>query len=281
MKKYLEMFGLTVLICFSFFLTEKTSDLIKDNDYLMTIIKEKSLELEISSVDAVIKGDEIIPGLSGKIIDIEQSYQVMKKTGIYHNQLLVYKEIEPSISIEENYDKYVVSGNSNKKMVSFIFKVEQGSEINNILNVLDDYQVSANFFIDGKWLEKNYELLQKITSKKHVVGNLGYLNNYEHENNYWIISNIKRNTNQKKYYCYCEEKNENILKKCIEEKQYTILPKVVINANLLTETKKNIEPGSIISVVINNNNLSQLANTIEFVIAKGYTIVNLDTLLDE
>lgn len=281
LKKSLEIFGLSVLICFSFFLTEKTTLLMKDNDSIMTTIKENSREFEILSIDALITDDEIIPGISGKVVDIEKSYQSMKKAGIYHEQLLVYEEIEPTISLEGTYDKYVVSGNKSKKTISLIFKVESGDEIDSIITVLESKQVGANFFIDGKWLEENSNKLTEISSKKHVIGNLGYLKNYEHENNYWVVSNIKRNTNQSKYYCYCEEKRDAVLKKCAEEKQYTILPKIVVSNNLLLEVKKNIESGSIIAIEVNEENLSQLSNTIDFIESKGYKIVNLDTLLEE
>lgn len=247
----------------------------------MTTIKEKSVDLKINSVDAIIEEDEIIPGISGKVVDIEQSYQAMKKVGMYHTGLLVYKEIEPAISIEEQYDKYVISGNKNKKMISLIFKVESDDKIDSILKLLDNYKISVNFFIDGKWLEGNSGFLREISSKGHVVGNLGYLKDYEQENNYWAVSYIKRNTKQSKYYCYSEEKNNKTLESCTSSKQYTILPKVVITSNLLVETKKSIESGSIISIDVNDNNISQLTNTIDFIKAKGYDIVNLDTLLEE
>ena len=59
LKKSLEMLGLAVLICFSFFLTEKTTIIMKENDSLMTTVKEKSKELEISSINAQIIHDEL------------------------------------------------------------------------------------------------------------------------------------------------------------------------------------------------------------------------------
>ena len=95
------------------------------------------------------------------------------------------------------------------------------------------------------------------------------------------VTNIKRNTNQNQYYCYCEEKNDSILKLCADNKEYTILPKIVISNNLLLEVKKIIEPGIIISIEINENTENQLSNMIDFVISKGYQIVNLDKLLEE
>lgn len=281
LKKSLEMFGLAVLICFSFILTDKTSTMIKENDVIMATIKENSSELESASVNAKITDDEIIPGLSGKQVDIESSYQAMKKIGKYHSSLLVYKEISPTVSLEEHYHKYVTGGNPSKKAVSFIFKIYYNEEIASVLEILKQYDVKANFFLDGKWLENNNGQLQTIISNNHIVGNLGYNNHYGDENDYWAISNIKRNTKQEKYYCYCETKNSSVLETCAGSNQYTILPSIIIDDNLLMNVKQKLQAGSIISVAITDYNLKELGVTFDYIRSKGYEITTLDILLDE
>ena len=53
LKKTLEMIGLPILICFSFILTEKTTNVMKENDSIMTSVKEnkEALEKAISDID--------------------------------------------------------------------------------------------------------------------------------------------------------------------------------------------------------------------------------------
>ena len=50
LKKIFEMMGLSILICFSFVLTEKTAKIFKNEDKIMMTIKENSPDLEIESI---------------------------------------------------------------------------------------------------------------------------------------------------------------------------------------------------------------------------------------
>ena len=70
LKKTLEMIGISILICFSFILTEKTTNVMKENDSIMTSVKENKDILEIPSINAKINEDEIVPGISGRVVDI-------------------------------------------------------------------------------------------------------------------------------------------------------------------------------------------------------------------
>ena len=119
MKKFFECIGMITLVCVSFFFTEKTARVVKETDEIMVEIK-KAAETHINkSEDAIIKGDTIIPGIYGGIVDEGKSYEKMKRVGSYQENLLVYKKIAPSISIEKNFDKYIISGNPQKNMVTY------------------------------------------------------------------------------------------------------------------------------------------------------------------
>ena len=277
LKKRLEMLGLGILICFSFILTEKTSTMIKDNDEIMTSIKERQLEFEYDSVDAKIVNDEIIPGISGKIIDIEESYQAMKQVGIYKDNLMVFKYISPAISINDNYDKYIVSGNTSKKQVSIIFKIDNDQNIDNIVNILNNKEIPANFFVNYEWSKNNVDTIKNISTKGHVIGKL----ESNKDTAQLLQSIIKINTSQKQYYCYSEEKNEELLNNCSNNKEYTILPSLVIDNSLLSNVMNNIKSGSIISITVNKYTLKELSNTVDYINSKGFKIVNLDVLLEE
>ena len=124
MKKFFEYIGMISLACFSFFFTEKTVNVVKEADNIMIEIK-KAVEMnKTESIDAIIKEDTIIPGIYGKVVDEEKSYQKMKRVGSYQENLLVYKQQKPNIQLKNQYDKYIISGNPKKNMVSLIFLVK-------------------------------------------------------------------------------------------------------------------------------------------------------------
>ena len=74
MKKFFESLGLITLVCFIFFYTEKNTSVVKELDDIMIKIKEVSPNYATKVIDAIIEGDTIIPGISGKEVDINTSY---------------------------------------------------------------------------------------------------------------------------------------------------------------------------------------------------------------
>ena len=50
-----------------------------EQDEIMVKIKEEENNLNINPINAIIENDTIIPGNTGKDIDIEASYKSMKK----------------------------------------------------------------------------------------------------------------------------------------------------------------------------------------------------------
>jgi hypothetical protein len=104
--------------------TEKTASVIKENDPLMIKIKEEAPKYIVKATDALINNDTIIPGLYGKEVDISKSYNSMKRIGDYASSLLVYDEVDLKVSLKGKYNKYVVSGNPVKNMISLIFLVD-------------------------------------------------------------------------------------------------------------------------------------------------------------
>ena len=83
MQKLYKVVGVLLLGLFSFFYTEKVIDLIRESDPIMRNIKKSESDYKIDPVDAKIKDNKIIPGISGKVIDYDSSYKKMKKYGTY------------------------------------------------------------------------------------------------------------------------------------------------------------------------------------------------------
>lgn len=70
----------------------------------------------------------------------------------------------------------IYNGNRDSNNIALMFNVYWGTEyLNDILDVLDKYNVKCTFFVGGQWVEKESELLKKIYKKGHEIGNHGYL----------------------------------------------------------------------------------------------------------
>ena len=59
--------------------------------------------------------------------------------------------------------------------VSLMFNVYWGTkEVYGILDVLDEYEAKATFFIGGSWADDNVDCLTEIASRGHELGSHGY-----------------------------------------------------------------------------------------------------------
>ena len=59
--------------------------------------------------------------------------------------------------------------------ISLMFNVYWGTkEVGGILDVLDEYEAKATFFIGGSWADDNVECLKEIASRGHELGSHGY-----------------------------------------------------------------------------------------------------------
>ena len=97
----------------------------------------------------------------------------------------------------------------------------------------------------------------------------------------WIDNKIKIETKQKNYYCYNKQESEENLKQCIKRQNYTIRPNITIKNNPLKEIKKQLAPGSIIELPINDKVNNELELIIKYINTKGYQIKNLEENLSE
>ena len=282
MRKFFSVIGILTLAIVSFIYTDKTMEVAKNFDEIMTTIKEVSKEYYTDPIDGMIIDNlTFVPGISGKEVDTNNSYKKMKKFGEYNDKLLEYKEIKPKNKLEDNLDKYIISGNPNKQMISLIFIVNENSNIDNLLNILENKNIKANFFVDGYWLEKNNELLTKIINKDYIIGNLSYNMDYQNNAFAWMDTIIKRISKEKYGFCYSEEENINNLQICSMNKNFTIKPSIIVKKYPLKEIKEQISNGSIISIPCNQIVEQELPTIINYINSRGLEIVNLKTLLRE
>lgn len=280
MKKIFTIIGFITLISLSFIYTEKTANLLIDNDELMMMIKETSSEYKVESIDGKVIDNIFIPGINGLEVNNKKSYKSMKKYGIFNPNLLEFNEISPKNKLKNNYDKYIVSGNSTKNMVSLIFIINKDDNIDEIIDILNKKEVKANFFVDGYWFEENNDKVTSLIKGGHVVGNLSYNLNYNDGAFVWMDTIIKKIGKQKEGYCFAKEENEENLKICALNKNFTIKP-TIITENYTTTIKEKLTSGSIISFEITESLKKELPVIINYIKLKGYTIDNLNNLLSE
>lgn len=281
MKKFFECIGMITLVCFSFFFTEKTAGVVKESDQIMIEIKKVASTHQIHSENAIIKENTIIPGIYGQIVDEEKSYEKMKRVGSYQENLLVYKKIAPQISIEKNYNQYIISGNPKKNMVTLLFLVDEKTDTSKIEKIIHQKGIKASFFVDGNWFEKNNDKILEWIEKDYTIGNLSYHMDYTDSSFIWMDTIIKKVGNQKTSFCYNIKPDQKALDICAINKNYTIRPTLVVEQNPLLEIKKALSPGSIISLPINGTVIRELPVIIEYIKGKGYSIENLYHHLQE
>lgn len=279
LKKSLSYLGVFVLVCFSFFYTDKAVDIVKRNDPIMKTILENSESLKVDPVNAIIDSDEVITGLNGKKVNVDKSYQNMKKVNRYLESMIVYDEIIPDVNLE--YDKYVIKGNEIKNQVALVFKVDDTININKVSEILNDKNMAATFFIDGYVVENNMDLVLELVEDGNEIENLGYDGIYSSEKLKWTNNMIESLTKENANYCYTEYKDSNILDLCSKNKMYTIKPTITANNYPFLTVKKNLESGSIISFDLSDKTVKELASIISYITQKGYHIVTLEELISE
>lgn len=281
LKKYTSYLGVLVLACFSFYYTDKAVDIVKRNDPIMKSILANSSNYYVDPVSAIINGDELITGMNGKKVNVDESYQNMKKLDEYNESMLVFDEVVPDISLYSNFNKYIVSGNSTKNQVALVFKISDAHYIETINNILLDKNVLASFFMDGSVVETNMEDVLELSSNGYQIENLGYDGEYTMERFGWTNNMISSLTNKDTKFCYTDYKSSEILNLCSNYQMHTIKPTVSVNNYPFTTVKNELESGSIISFNLTEQTLKELPSIISYIKQKGYELVTLNELINE
>ncbi len=148
----------------------------KHQDKLYEEIGAKAKEYNIPPQNAEIhKVWKAIPGYNGLEVDIDESYRKMKEKGFFDQKLLVYRQVKPSVHLDDLQAEPIYRGHPDKPMVSFIINVAWGNEyIPDMLETLNKYHVKATFFLEGRWVKENPDMAMMIVDAGHEVGNHSY-----------------------------------------------------------------------------------------------------------
>jgi hypothetical protein len=193
--------------------TEQTTTVVSDMDEIMIEIKAKKDEYKSEAIDAIIEENTIIPGISRREVNINKSYKIMKDNGYFSNKLFVFDYTKPKISLSDNIDKYIIKGNPNKRMVSLIFKIETDENIKDLLNIINNYNVNASFFVNYNWFTNNNELVSTMISNGHTVYPL--VEDYSSSEFEWMDMVLKKINKQSTVFCYNTKNNQDNLKNCV------------------------------------------------------------------
>ena len=275
------MIFVILLVIFSFYYTEKAIILLESNDPIMKEIKDKGKSREEDAINAKVEGDYLIPGYNGLVIDLETSFNKMKGYGSYNEALLVFEEVEPTISIDDYYDKYISSGNGISTNIALVFTVDDSSYTDNLLDILKEMNAVGTFFIDGKFTDNNTSFVSQAVVNGNEVEVLSYDKAFDELLFKASIDKIKTLTSTTPKYCYATYDNEEVLNLCSKLSMHTIIPTLRLDSNIYSDAKGNLRSGSIISVKLTEENVKELKVLINYIKQRGFTLVTLDTLLNE
>lgn len=148
----------------------------KPKNSLYDEIAAKAVEYSIPAQDAKIDPVwKAIPGYNGIAVDVEASYKKMKSGKKFNEEKLVFKQVEPKVKLGDLPPAPVYKGHPDKPMVSFIINVAWGNEyLSGMLATLKNHNVTASFFLEGRWVKNNPELARLIMDAGHEVGNHSY-----------------------------------------------------------------------------------------------------------
>lgn len=182
-----------ILFIFSIFYSKNTLNYLKSKDKIMIKIKNDAPLYKKNYIEGLKTKRTIIPGVNGKIIDIDKSYKKMKRLGYYNKDLLVFKEIKPNILLKNNLDKVIIQGNQSINKISLIFIINNINEYNSINNILSTYNIKSNYILNNKLLNNEYCITYNLSidkncklQKKNTILIKNIINNY-------YLSNIKNN----------------------------------------------------------------------------------------
>lgn len=178
-KKYFKYIGLISICLLSFYYTEQVALYVKNKNPIMQSIKNVSESYHTESINcSIIEDTYIIPGYNGKYVNLDKSFYNMVTTE-YNEELLVFNQIKPNISLEDNLDKIIIRGNHNKQAVSLLFE-----NINYLSKYMLNKKYLVNILIEEEIYTDKYELInnskQISTYKridKKINNNLCYTNN--------------------------------------------------------------------------------------------------------
>ena len=256
MKSLFKYIGIFAILLFSFYYTEKMSNIVINNSSLMQEINQIASDYNITPVSAVISDNYITPGLNGYTVNVLKSYNNMKALDTFNSYYLEYDKKLPDVSLENNKDKIIKYGNKNKLSVSLL--VQNNQEI-------IEYAESKNIAITR--LVTNETINSKASYEQINNDNINFMK----------VENVLNRENINKNICII---NNNLQEICQKKEKYLVEVTNILNNYNLIEIKDNIQSGTII-LIGDNVNLSDFKILVRQILYQDLKIISLCELISE
>lgn len=255
MKRFFQILGICSILVFSFYYTDKIALIVQEKNPILQEIKSKENELLIDSKDATVVNNFIIPGIKGSKVNVEKSFNKMKSLNAFNEYYLVYDDVKPSISIEDNKDKIIISGNKSKKQISVIIEYNE-----DLINYFRNYKIDL--------------LINKNNYNKNIKFEL--INNEKDVKKFKQVETLLNNDKINKKLCLYNQSNQDI---CKSKGNYIIKNTHYLNNNIY-DIKNTLESGSII-LIKNDTNLKDIKILLNQIKFQDLEIVYLSDLIKE
>lgn len=262
MSKYFKYVFIILFVLFSFYYTDKVTKIAEYNDIIMASINEYAKTHDYKCKEGIITSDGIILGLSGLYVNKNKSYSNMKGS-IFNEQLIEYDVDECIVSLKNNYDKYILSGNGYENKVSIVIDVINGKHFIDMNEIAESKGYVLNFLF-------NYNMLNKYIDSIDNYSNILFKGNNDELDDFIKILHDE---------FYCTNKNSDILKSCALKKMNSINVINYFDKNILSNIKKVLNKGVIIFIKESEYNLDELSATFNYIKSRGYDIVSINELL--
>ena len=128
---------------------------------------------------------QFVPGLHGIEFDFELSYQNMLTNGQFEPSLMIGRSIPYTGCSSEFRQHRIYRGHEKSPYVGLLINVAWGGEeLIEMLDILDEHQIQASIFFEGKYADKNHDLVREAFNRGHIVGN----HSYSHPANWLTLS---------------------------------------------------------------------------------------------
>lgn len=274
-----KLASLFLLLVLSFVYTDKVFSSAKESDPIMQEVASYKEKHDILATEPIINGDELILGYSGIIINKDESYKKMKDEDKFNEKNLVYENIYPKNTISKTYEYYIRQGNPSKKQVALIFKVDDSTNLDELLSLVAKTNTNVNFFLDGAWLEKNVETAFSMVNLGCEIYNLGYNGEYTKTAISATNNLIESISLKDSLYCLNEEKNDDEKNICSKKKMHSISP--TLDNPTFSELKNGLVKGAIISYDLSDYDVDKFVLSMNAITNRGYNITSLSKVISE
>ena len=202
MKNVFKFCGIVAIMLFSFYYTEKIALYAQRKSPIMQSINEAKNNLTVTSVNAEVENEYITPGINGLEVNVEKSFSKMKAFNVFNSYYLVFDQIAPEISLENNKNKIIKQGNKLKRSISLIIEpnnlilkyIEENNIQANILMNLDNYNSNTKLEIINNEIN-DFKKLESLLNKSELNKNICLVNknnvDYCTKKEYYLVENQK------------------------------------------------------------------------------------------